>query len=327
MATQRHAKKYPVFRNWFAGPNTPLTEDDLRVNEITRRAVIENVIDAVQSFYLDPAAATRIANALQSRLSDGTYDNVADANTLARTLTSTLQELSGDKHFRCLFGISPDEPSVEDQVQQLTKLQYGFGEVKRLDGNIAVVEITGFVPVHWHGVRERVDGILSSVSNADALIIDLRRNRGGDPKTVALVASYLREEPTLWLRTFNPADGSSEEFVAERPLKSSGSGQNKLIIVITSSESISGGEDLSYGLQARKRATVVGEKTAGAANMPFHCVLEGSFLLSVPHKQVVHPVTGSSWEGVGVIPDIEVPAGEAFERALEIVREEIRKGE
>ena len=34
----------------------------------------------------------------------------------------------------------------------------------------------------------------------------------------------------------------------------------------------------------------------------------------------INPVTGSNWEGVGVKPDVEVPADQALEKALQLAR-------
>nr|BFE72756.1 hypothetical protein GCM10020092_060570 [Actinoplanes digitatis] len=35
----------------------------------------------------------------------------------------------------------------------------------------------------------------------------------------------------------------------------------------------------------------------------------------MPIARSISPVTGGNWEGTGVVPDIEVPAGEAFATA------------
>jgi C-terminal processing protease CtpA/Prc len=36
--------------------------------------------------------------------------------------------------------------------------------------------------------------------------------------------------------------------------------------------------------------------------------------------RALHPRDGSSWEGVGVRPDVECPADQALDRALALVR-------
>ena len=41
--------------------------------------------------------------------------------------------------------------------------------------------------------------------------------------------------------------------------------------------------------------------------------------LTVPVARARSPHDGSSWEGVGVLPDVEWPAGEALDRALTLL--------
>jgi C-terminal processing protease CtpA/Prc len=46
-------------------------------------------------------------------------------------------------------------------------------------------------------------------------------------------------------------------------------GANKPVYILTSHQTISGGEELAYDFQSLRRAKVIGEATAGAAN-PAH---------------------------------------------------------
>ena len=77
----------------------------------------------------------------------------------------------------------------------------------------------------------------------------------------------------------------------------------------------SGAEELAYDLQARERATIVGERTRGGANPGTRYRVGPHLKSSVPSGQAINPVTGGNWEGVGVTPDVAVEAEEAFERA------------
>ncbi|KAL4922008.1 ClpP/crotonase-like domain-containing protein [Aspergillus aurantiobrunneus] len=309
------------FRNWFAEPFKYTEESPApSLNTETRAILIERIINTIKSLYLDPSLGASLVEHFQHHISNGAYDHIVDGSTLAKAITSDLQFFSGDKHFRCFFGIPPDEPSKEEQHSRLNNLNCGFGDVKFLPENIATLEIRGFVPVHWEDARERIDEVISSVVNADALVLDLRSNRGGDPKTVALVASYLLDEPTVWLRMAKPSDGSVQAFLTEEIVTEKRFATDKPVFVITIPETISGGEDLAYGLQSFRRATVVGERTAGAANLPRACVLSELFVLFVPYMQPAHPVTGSNWEETGVIPDTDVLATDALDKAHGLAR-------
>jgi C-terminal processing protease CtpA/Prc len=113
---------------------------------------------------------------------------------------------------------------------------------------------------------EAIVAVMQVVARADQLIIDLRRNAGGDPTTVALVCSYLFDEPTH-LITISGRDGSRTFQSWTLPyVPGSRFGGVKPIWVLTSSSTFSGGEELAYDLQQHGRATIVGERTRGGAH-------------------------------------------------------------
>jgi hypothetical protein len=63
---------------------------------------------------------------------------------------------------------------------------------------------------------------------------------------------------------------------------------------------------------------VVGEVTGGGANPGGPVPLGHQFFVNMPGGQAVNPVTGTSWEGVGVKPDISVTAAGALRKAHEL---------
>ena len=93
-------------------------------------------------------------------------------------------------------------------------------------------------------------------------------------------------------------------------------GGHKPVFVLTSSTTISGGEELAYDLQSLGRATLIGEKTAGAANPTGGHTLDDWFVALVPGAHPVNPVTRKNWEGVGVKPEVAVKADAALDEAL-----------
>ena len=104
------------------------------------------------------------------------------------------------------------------------------------------------------------------MADADALVIDLRDNFGGDPATVALVASYLFDTTPvhhndLWWRDGN----ETSSFYTLREVPGKRFGPKKPVFVLTSHETISAGEEFAYDLQCLHRAVIVGEPTRGGA--------------------------------------------------------------
>jgi C-terminal processing protease CtpA/Prc len=64
------------------------------------------------------------------------------------------------------------------------------------------------------------------------------------------------------------------------------------------------------------RATIVGEVTRGMAHPSEEVVVNDYFRMSIPFLRTENVNTGTDWEGVGVIPDIDVPAAYALEAAV-----------
>jgi C-terminal processing protease CtpA/Prc len=71
---------------------------------------------------------------------------------------------------------------------------YGFQKVEILPGNIGYLELRGFVPIEH--ARDAAAAAMGFLANADALVIDLRRNGGGEPSMIQFLTSYLFTERT-----------------------------------------------------------------------------------------------------------------------------------
>ena len=80
------------------------------------------------------------------------------------------------------------------------------------------------------------------------------------------------------------------------------------VYVLTSAATFGAAEELAYALQAQRRALVVGERSGGRANTSATLPVGGGFIAFLPTGRAVNPVTKTSWEGVGVKPDLAVPA-------------------
>jgi len=48
-------------------------------------------------------------------------------------------------------------------------------------------------------------------------------------------------------------------------------------------------------------------------------------MIGVPFARAINPITHTNWEGVGVEPDIKVPAAEALATAQKLIREGVRQ--
>jgi C-terminal processing protease CtpA/Prc len=144
-----------------------------------------------------------------------------------------------------------------------------------------------------------VGPLRTQIADAAALIVDLRGNHGGDPATVALVASYLFDAKPVHLNDmFSRDDGSIQQSWTLKDVQGKRFGGKRPIYVLTSHETFSGGEELAYDLQSLHQATLIGETTGGGAHPGGLRGIDGWYAISVPSGRPINPVTKTNWEGL-----------------------------
>lgn len=207
----------------------------------------------------------------------------------------------------------PERSAVEaDQARALGARRSNFGvrHVEILAGNVGYLDLSTFY--RPEEARDALATAMHALRHADALIIDMRRNGGGSPGTIAILISYLLDAPGIPLfdvvhRAPEPVDHYSTEATPPADRDS-----RRPVYVLTATSTFSGGEGLAFLLQERHRAEVVGETTAGAANAGRPYPVNDRFSVTVPNGRVKSAIGGGNWEGAGVTPDVKTTAPEAF---------------
>lgn len=97
-------------------------------------------------------------------------------------------------------------------------------------------------------------------------------------------------------------------------------GSTKPVYILTSHRTFSAAEAVAYDLQALGRAVIVGETTGGGANPFEYRRIHDHFAVDLPESRSINPITGTNWQDVGVKPDVEVPAEQALDKALELAK-------
>ena len=297
--------------------NTPPRDGyDLALDETTRADVLEAVVEKLDE-YAFPEAAEKIRTDIQGRLANEGYQDVNSGAQLAETLTAQLQILSEDKHLKVHFSpaVLPHlEPQTEIPPEELARQQrlsmlrnFDFNQVKRLRGNVGYLELFSFEPPEFAG--ETAAAAMQFLANTNALIIDLRYNRGGSASMVALLTSYLFPAyPAIHLTDlrWHKEDRTQQSWTV--PHVPSPRYIDKPVYVLTSPETFSAAEEFAYNLKHLRRAVIVGETTAGGANPGAGFRLHDHFWMFIPTGEAISLATGENWEGSGVLPDFKVPA-------------------
>jgi hypothetical protein len=296
----------------------PAKADGAPLSQNTREGVINSALRKIREGYIFPEKINEIEPKIRGELRSGRYDNISDEEFAGR-LTKDLQSAAHDLHFEIEFSPTPvptgppPEPSRAERLAKGRQQNYGFQKAEVLEGNVGYLKINGFYPAESAG--ETVESAMNFVAHTRALILDLRDNGGGRPDTVALLASYFFEGAP---KSLTGIYWKTSDRVIESYTLPSVAGKKYLdrpVFILTSKSTISAGEAFCYDMKALKRATLVGETTAGAANPGGMKQLDDHFSMFLPTGKAVNPITHSNWESTGVSPDIATAAATALDTA------------
>ncbi len=167
------------------------------------------------------------------------------------------------------------------------------------------------------------------LAHTQAMIIDLRQCTGVFSGKIVLICSYLFSEEPIHLVSFYWGNEDTTQQYWTLPYVPGKRFVDKPVYVLTSDVTFSSGEMFAFILQNRQRATLIGEKTDGGAHAGASYRLHTHFEVFIPIGLSIDPLTGTNWEGSGVIPDIIVPQEQAFKVAYRMALESIlaRQGE
>ncbi|QYU69447.1 S41 family peptidase [Leptolyngbya sp. 15MV] len=302
------------------------------------QTAVTELAAALHEFYIYPDPGKAYATMLRAKLASGEYANFSDAVTFAKTVTADLQAVHADGHLR-LQAITPDQTGGARDSR-------GFSEASSVTKagwiapGVAYIAFNGF-PGNDATLAD-VTEFLASHQEATTLIIDERGNRGGGLAEMNLVFSQIYPESTELVamdtrQAHEEAHGSppwegsfmrkvaGPEGVVRRvhdaiPAAGQGNLAKAKVYLLVSQRTASAGEHLALALKRTGRATLIGESTSGANHFGGIVPMGEGFLAFVPVGRTFDQDTGADWEGTGVKPDIEVPADEALDRALELAK-------
>jgi C-terminal processing protease CtpA/Prc len=302
------------------------------IDKQKRQETIHSIGTLLSENYVFPEIAEKMNQHIQAQLKKGDYAKLLNGNAFADKLTKDLQSISKDKHLRIMYGpeqiaeqrARQEQPENNQEppahLDRGKQTNYGFQEVKLIDGNIGYLNLTSFSDTDSGG--DTAVAAMNFLSNANALIIDLRQNGGGSPSMIQLITSYLYDSEPVHLNNFywRPSDSRTQTWTLPHV-----SGQRRPdipVYVLTSQRTFSAAEEFSYNLRNLERATIVGETTGGGAHPGGTEIVNNEFMIWLPQGRAINPITNTNWEGVGVKPHVET----SVENALNVAHEKALQG-
>ena len=296
-----------------------------------RTAVVKAAADALRQRYVYPDVGRRAAESIEAALAAGKYDEIVQPWAFAERLTADIREVAHDKHLNVTARGAAPAPAAATggpPPGPPPRSEAGVARADRLPGNIGYIEVVALPGLD--AFKPPVEKAMAALADTRALIVDLRRNGGGTPQAEVYLTSFLLDPAKpVAVNRFVWRNPNTETFRTEEFMSSPTPYwyRDKPVYVLTSARTFSGGEAVAYDMQVLKLATIVGETTGGGANPGGGMPLTPDFGVFMPAGRGENPTTGTNWEGVGVKPDVAVPAADALKTALGLLGQKTDKSE
>lgn len=288
--------------------------------------VVTKLGDRLVAVYPFPEISAKYKEALTKFEAEGHYKNLTEQE-LAAKLTEDLRKTHKDVHLRVSRSVNTGQRrGGGTQVNTDAKSNYGFKKVE-VDGatSTAYVEIPG----PFLGSQEAFEMAAASMGMAaysKYIILDVRHNPGGTGQMGRFLASYFynpgREQ--FYLNGFYKDRKRDEQewTYAYTPGKHM---PDAKVYILTGRGTGSASEGFAYAMQKLKRATIIGDTSAGAGIAGGNVQLGHNLQAFVPIKMVVGPNDNVGWEGIGVIPDVLTGKEDALVATRKLILQDILK--
>jgi C-terminal processing protease CtpA/Prc len=211
----------------------------------------------------------------------------------------------------------PPPPLPAAYRDEMQRINCAFERVGILPHNVGYLKLNAFPDASL--CQATATAAMTKLNDTDALIFDLRDNRGGFPSMVSLIAAYLFDHPEYM---YCPLENTTAESWTRSPVPGNKL-SNKPVYILTSSRTISAAEQFTYNLKMLKRATLVGETTAGGGHAANLHSIGDNFYVGTIEVRAINPYAKSDWNDTGIEPDFKVRAPDALRAALKLTNQRL----
>lgn len=315
----------------FAQPGPAPDPSNVAIDPAETREVMVSLAQVLRERFAFRARGHEAAAKIEALEQQGAFREARTAAELLALIEQKVTPIVDDRHFRARYfgpeavaGFSEAPPAADDiaAFHEEVRLRGGeVPEVRWLPGNVGYLRISMFLDAAPSA--EQLALAMGMLAHTGALIVDVRGSPGGEPAGVANVIGHFVSARTATVRVQGSDEAAPDRTYYAEPRTPAYT--DRPVFVLVDNNTGSGAEEFAYDLQAMRRATLIGETTAGAATPGGYRPLAHGFVAFIPMQIVTNTITGSHWEGVGVVPDVAVPAAEALTRAHRLALEAILK--
>ena len=188
----------------------------------------------------------------------------------------------------------------------LTETGNGVFAYGWLDDRIGYLHFNAFA--NRDASAEAMEEIMAVFKDAEAVVVDIRRNGGGDDQVGKLIAGRFADRKRLYMTTQERNGSGHEDFDAKKRFFVEPAGPiqfTKTVILLTNRLSISAAENFALAMRILPHVTVVGDFTSGCFGDMHEFTLPNGWQASYTQNLFLDQ-NGFCWEGIGVPPDIKV---------------------
>lgn len=248
-----------------------------------QKALIEKVSIEINKLYFNAAIAKSISDTLEiikiQIKTESTLDNFINK------INASFIKKSNHNHLKLYFDSNKFESYAQNETakrkyeyEAAKKINFGFTKVEILEGNIGYIEIIKFSGFIAEGSAPKINSAMNMVENTNALIIDLRKNGGGDGRVGDILETYFYpEENEIYYDSI-----SRTEKYKVLPFVEGKRYLNRPVYILTGLNTFSAAESFCQFMQQNKKATIVGEKTKGGGSAGSSIPLLEGFLCFIP---------------------------------------------
>lgn len=178
-----------------------------------------------------------------------------------------------------------------------------------LDGNIAFISIETFESSKWEGLRTgEVDDLFATYAGADAMIVDVRFNNGGDENIARVFASHLTDSSYVYgyhrSKISSPDHNEFGDFVEHRIDPAENAPFLNPAACLIGERNMSSAEWFVLMMKENPRSiTLIGDTTRGSSGSPQEYSLPGGIKYYIPSWEAYRADQTTPIEDVGIAPD------------------------